>query len=64
MKNARYIIYKVTRMEYGVIKSSEYLSWTYKTLKDARNECKKEHYSWPYYYILRITKRGKIMYKP
>lgn len=64
MKNATYTIYKVTRMEKGVVKSSEDISWAHKTLKEARNECKKEHYSWPYYYILRRTKRSKIMYKP
>ena len=51
-------------MENGVVKSSEDISWAHKTLKEARNECKKEHYSWPYYYILRRTKRSKIMYKP
>jgi hypothetical protein len=64
MKNANYLIYRVTRMEKGVVKSSEAIYWSRKTLKEIRNECKKEHYSWPYYYILRRTKRSKIMYKP
>lgn len=64
MKNVNYIIYRVTRMENGVVKSSEVMSWNYKTLKEARNECKKEHYSWPYYYILRINNQGALMYKP
>lgn len=61
---AKYNIYKVTRMERGLIMSSEVLGWNYKSLKEAREECKKEHYSWPYYYILRITKQGGLTYKP
>lgn len=64
MKNASYTIYRVTRMENGVVKSSEVISWNHKTLKEARNECKKKHYSWPYYYILRINNQGGLMYKP
>ena len=64
MKNARYAIYRVTRMENGVVKSSEDISWGYKTLKEARNECKKKHYSWPYYYILRKNNQGVLIYKP
>ena len=51
-------------MEKGVIKSSEFLGRCYKSLKEARNECKSKHYSWPYYYILRKNNQGVLIYKP
>lgn len=52
-------------MENGVVKSAEVADcWAYESLKDARKECKKKHYSWPYYYILRINNQGGLMYKP
>lgn len=64
MKNTFYDIYKITRMKDGVIITSKGVSYCHELLKDARKYCKSKNYVWPYYYILRRTKRGKIMYKP
>lgn len=58
-----YSIYKITWMEKGVIRSS-HIIWSYGSLKEAREDCKRNHYSWPFYYILRKTKNGEKMYKP
>lgn len=64
MKNTFYDIYKIIHYDKGIIKSSELMSKGYKSLKEAREECKKEHYSWPYYYILRRNDQGTLRYKP
>lgn len=64
MKNTFYDIYKIIHYDKGIIKSSELMSKGYKSLKEAREECKKKHYSWPYYYILRRNDQGILIYKP
>lgn len=50
-------------MENGLVMASETISW-HRSLKDAKNVCKENHYSWPYYYILRKNSQGELMYKP
>lgn len=64
MVNTSYDIYKIICFYKGIIKSSELISSGYKSLKEARKECKKEHYSWPYYHILRRNNQGELIYKP
>ena len=65
-KDWYYDIYKITWMKNGEVMSSHAVDWCYKSLKEAREHCKKKYWSWPYYYIVRRIngKNGNRKYKP
>ena len=48
-KNWYYDIYKITWMKNGEVMSSHAVDWGYKSLKEAREHCKKKYWSWPYW---------------